>query len=101
LVATGLVNRKFMTSLGPELEGIVREEARKAETLFSTWGVEDLERIRKSWVGNGGEVYTMPSADAKRYLDDVTSVVEPILAKSPQLKEDYQALLAATKKYRK
>lgn len=101
LVATGLVNRKFMTSLGPELEGIVRDEARKAETLFSTWGVEDLERIRKSWVGNGGEGITMSGADAKRYIDDVTSVVEPLLSKSPQLKEDYQALLATAKKYRK
>ena len=30
---TALVNRNFMKSLGPELEGIVRDEARKAEIL--------------------------------------------------------------------
>ena len=101
LVATGLVNRKFMKSLGPDLEGIVRDEARKAESLFSTWGVDDVEKINKSWIAHGGEVHTMSSADSKRYIDDVTPVVESILSKSPQLKEDYEAFLATAKKYRK
>lgn len=101
LVATGLVNRKFMKSLGPELEGIVRDEARKAESLFSTWGVDDVEKIRKSWIAHGGDVQTMSSADSKRYIDDVIPVVDSILSKSPQLKEDYEAFLATAKKYRK
>ena len=101
LVASGLVNRNFMKSLGPDLERVVRDEARKAENLFSTWGVNDLERIRKVWVANGGDVLTLPAADSRKYVHDVTSVVEPILAKNPQLKEDYQAFLEAAKKYRK
>ncbi len=39
LVAPILVNRQFMKSLGPELEAIVREEARKAEVLFANWNL--------------------------------------------------------------
>jgi len=101
LVASGIVNRKFMKSLGPQLEGIVRDEARKADSIFSTWGVDDVERIRKSWIAHGGEVHTMSAADSKRYIDDVTPVVESIISKNPQLKEDYEALLATAKKYRK
>src|SRR5450755_766238 len=46
LVIGGIVNRNFMKSLGPELAAIVREEARKAETVFSTYGVTDVERTR-------------------------------------------------------
>jgi C4-dicarboxylate-binding protein DctP len=101
LMLTALVNRNFMKSLGPELEGIVRDEARKAEQLYTTWGVEDVGRIRANWEKNGGQTIQMQPAEAKRYLQDVTSVLPPILAAEPQLKEDYEALLAAANKYRK
>jgi C4-dicarboxylate-binding protein DctP len=100
LVASGLVNRSYFKSLGPELEGIVREEARKAETLFSTWGVEDLGRIRAAWEKNGGQTIVFPAAEAKRYLEETTSVLPPLLATNPQLKEDYEALLVAARKCR-
>jgi len=101
LVASGLVNRAFMKSLGPELEGIVRDEAHKAEKVFSTRGVEDLARIQADWKKNGGELITLSPAESKRYLDDVTSLLPPMMASNPQLKEDYEALLAAAGKYRK
>lgn len=100
LVISGLVNRAFMKSLGPELEGIVRDESHKAEKIFSTRGVEDLTRIRAEWEKNGGKIIILSPAEAKRYLDDASSVLPPILASNPQLKDDYEALLAAAKKYR-
>ena len=101
LVAAGLVNRNFMKSLGPELEKIVREEARKAESVFSTWGVDEVGRIQKNWEANGGEVINFSPAEADQYVKEVTAAIAPILAKNPQHKEDYEALLAAAKKYRK
>jgi C4-dicarboxylate-binding protein DctP len=100
LIASGLVNRNFMKSLGPELEGMVREEARKAESVFTGWGVEDVERSRVLWQKNGGENIVLPAAEAKRYLDETTSVLPPLLAANAQLKEDYEALLAAARKVR-
>lgn len=101
LVAAGLVNRNFMKSLGPELEAIVRQEARKAESLFSTWGVEDAERVRKAWEKNGGETITFATPEAKRYLGEVRAAVAPIVSANPQIKADFEALLAAAKKHRK
>jgi C4-dicarboxylate-binding protein DctP len=100
LIVGGVVNRNYMKSLGPELEGIVREEARKAESVFSGWAAEDVERGRVLWQKNGGENIVLPPAEAKRYLDETTSVLPPLLAASPQLKEDYEALLTAARKYR-
>jgi TRAP-type C4-dicarboxylate transport system substrate-binding protein len=99
LVASGLVNRNYMKSLG-DLEPIVRDEARKAEALFSTWGVEDLARIRAVWEQNGGQTIVLPPAEAKRYLDEVSSALPAILSANPQLKDDYEALVAAARKYR-
>src|SRR5262249_20053268 len=74
LVAPILVNRQFMKSLGPELEAIVREEARKAEVLFTDWNVADIKRAEEVWRKNGGELITLPPAEAKRYLDVVAPV---------------------------
>jgi C4-dicarboxylate-binding protein DctP len=101
LVGAGLVNRKFMQSLGPELEAIVREEARKAEPVFSSWGVDEVGRIRAAWEKNGGQTVELPAAEAKRYLEEVTSVLPPLLAANPQLKQDYDAFVAAGARQRR
>ncbi len=101
LVASGLVNRKWMQSLGPDLEAMVRDEARKNEALFSTWGVEDVSRTAATWKKNGGEVISFSPADQKTYLSEVTSAAVAVLNANPQLREDYQALQAAAKKHRR
>lgn len=99
-VVSGIVNRRFMKSLGPELEAIVREEAKKAEILFSTYGVDDVARIRKVWEQNGGEAISMSPGDAKAYINEVTSVAQGIVGGNPKMKDDYGALLSAATKYR-
>jgi len=101
LVVGGLVSRNYMKSLGPELEAIVREEARKAEGIFSTYVVEETERIRQTWEKNGGAWITFPRAEADRYMEQMNSVAQAVMAANPKMKEDYEALLAAAKKYRK
>lgn len=101
LVVGGIVNRAFMKSLGPELEATVRDEARKAEAVFTSYGVADVERTRENWVKNGGETITLSPAEAANYLKEVTSVVPAIVATNPKMKEDYETLLAVAQKYRK
>jgi TRAP-type transport system periplasmic protein len=95
-----LVNRRFMKSLGPELEAIVREESRKAEVLFSDWNIADIKRAEEVWRKNGGEIITLPPAEAKRYIDLVAPVTTQLLSANPKVNEDYEALLAAAVKYR-
>ena len=43
----------------------------------------------------------MPEAEAKRYVELVSPVAATLMANNPKSKEDYEALLAAAKKYRK
>jgi TRAP-type transport system periplasmic protein len=101
LVVGGATSRTWLKSLGPDLEAVVRDESRKAEAVFSTWGVEDLDRIAKTWQKNGGTLITMAPAEAKRYVEEVSAAVSPLLAARPQIKQDYDALVAAAKKHRK
>src|SRR6202035_4231276 len=50
-----------------QVEPIVREEGRKAEVLFTDWNVADIKRAEEVWRKNGGELITLPPAEAKRY----------------------------------
>ena len=101
LILVGGVSRSFMKQIGPELEAIVRDESRKAEQLFFTWLPEDVERAKKTWTQNGGELINLPAGDQKRFVDDVNKVTESILAGLPQVKSEYDALRAAAQKHRR
>ena len=101
LLAPALINRQFLKSLGPELEAIVREEARKAEVVYTDWNIADTKRVEEAWHKNGGELITLPPAEVNRYLDVVAPVAAQILSANPKIKEDYEALLAAAKKHRR
>ena len=95
-----MANKRWLKSLGPELEAIVRDEFRKAEPLFAEPNVVDIKRNEDLWRKNGGEIVTLPPAEAKRYVELVTPVTAQLLSANPRVKEDYEALLAASKKYR-
>ena len=94
-----VANRQWMKSLGPDLEKIVREESRKAEALFTDWNIADIKNKEEIWKKNGGEVITMSPEESKKYIDLVSPVAAALLA-SPKIKEDYDAILAAAKKYK-
>ena len=100
IVVSGLVNRKFMKSLGPELEGIVREEAAKADKGTVVWGDEAAQKAKGIWRKNGGQVIDMSAADNQKYVKVFAEVLPTVLAKSPVIKADYEALVAAAKRYR-
>jgi TRAP-type transport system periplasmic protein len=95
-----VVNRRWLKSLGPELEAIVREESRKAEEVFGEWNINDIRSKEEIWKKNGGEIITMSPDVSKRYVDAVSPVAASILSANPKVKEDYEALLAAAKRYR-
>jgi TRAP-type transport system periplasmic protein len=99
-IVSGLANRRFLKSLGAELEAIVREESIKAETKFSEWGITEHARVQEAWTKVGGESINLSAADAKTYQDGVDAVVATVTAANPKMKEDYEALVATAKKYR-
>jgi len=95
-----VTNRRWLKSLGPELEAIVREESRKAEEVFGEWNINDIQSKEEIWKKNGGQIITMSPDESKRYIDAVSPVAASILSANPKVKEDYEALLATAKRYR-
>ena len=82
-----VINRRWLKSLGPELEKIVREESRKAEELFGDWNINDIKDKEEVWKKNGGEVITMAPAESQRYVETVAPVVATIMSANPKVKE--------------
>jgi hypothetical protein len=68
--------------------------------VFSTYGVEDVEKTKQTWIKNGGEAITLPQAEAATYLKEVTSVIPAVTATNAQIKIDYDTLMAAANKLR-
>ena len=85
----------------PALQSALWEEARKADAVAATWGAADIERSRKLWEQNGGANISLAPAEQKRFIEDVTSSILPVVNANPQIKADYEALTTASKKYRK
>ena len=97
LVSPVVANKQFLKSLGPDLEKMVREEFRKHETLFVEWNLNNIKNGEEIWRKNGGEIITLPEAEAKRYLELVSPTAAQVLSVNPKIKEDYEAFLAAAK----
>jgi hypothetical protein len=62
--------------------------------------ISDIRSKEDIWKKNGGEVITMSPDESKRYIDAVSPVATSILSANPKVKEDYEALLVAAKRYR-
>jgi TRAP-type C4-dicarboxylate transport system substrate-binding protein len=100
IFVSAVVNGGFMKKIGPDLAKIVREEAEKAEGPAVKWGIADAQHARDVWAKNGGENIDMAPQDAEAYLAEVSEVGRSILSKNPKAYADYEALLAASKKYK-
>ena len=100
IVAPVLTNSRFLKSLGPDLEKLVREEAIAAENAVVPWATADNAKALGTWTSNGGQLIRMAAEEQKSYLEQALSVLPPILDRNPAFRADYEALKAAATKYR-
>ncbi len=97
----GLANSKFLKSLGPDLEKMVRAEAQAARQATNKFGLDDVTAARGLWTKAGGEVIDLSAAEAKTYTETVSSALPALTGANAQLKSDYETLLAIAKKHAK
>lgn len=100
VVGAAIVNKNWMSSLPPDLQAVIREEARKTDQAVVGWGMNDIEQARKVWEQNGGQAIHFAADEQKRFIDEVGAIQASIINANPQLKADYEAFAAAAKKYR-
>jgi TRAP-type transport system periplasmic protein len=100
-VAAAIVNKAWLAKLPAEFRTILEEEARKADAVAVGWGSEEVERSRALFARSGGINVELPEAERRRFVDEVTQVLLPAFERNAQVKEDYQAFLAAARRARR
>ena len=100
LASAVVASRSKLKALGPELEALVRAEALRAESYWYKNSPMDLARVRALWQANGGERIVFDPAEQKKFIAQATAMMPQLVAGNPKVQEDYEAFLAAAKKYR-
>lgn len=95
LIVPIMANKAFLKSLGADLEAIVRDEAFKAQQKVASFAIEDTNRTADAWKKNGGEIIVLSDGESKAYLDQVRSVLPPLLNANDAIKADFDVLSAA------
>lgn len=94
----GLVSSTFMKSVGA-LAPVLRETALKTDAALAASGAHArIDEAKEIWEKNGGEFISLSGADSKTYLDTVIPVAAKEL--TPAAKQDYEAFLRMSTKYR-
>lgn len=97
IVIVGLVNAAYMKALGP-LESVVRTAARNADASAPAWGEADVAKAQTAWTSNGGQMLTLPPADAQKFLE---LTIPAALAQLPaEGRKDYEFLRGVAARYR-
>lgn len=100
-VVTATVNKAWLAGLPAEFRTIIAEEARKADAAATAWGTDDLGKAAKSWTDNGATVLTLSAEDKRRFTEEFTAATVPLLSANAKVKEDYEAFVATSAKYRR
>lgn len=99
-VAAAIVNKAWLAKLPAEYRTIIEEEARKADASAVEWGAAEVEKSRKLYAENGGVNTDLDAAQKKRFIDEVTQAILPVLERQPALKEDYKTFMGAAERHR-
>ena len=91
----GIVSRDFMARIGPDLEGIVREQAIRANEAFAGKLDSGPQILEGAWGKAGGTLHRFEGAERDNYLSIARGEVEKIMAADAELKAVYDVIMQA------
>ena len=92
IVPVVLVSKIWFDRLPPDLQQAVRDTAAKIEPEMHKWQVARVAADHKSWVEKGGKVAKLPAPEQEDASRRITAAIQPVLAKTPAMKEFYDTL---------
>lgn len=100
LIVVAACNRNWLAKLAPDLRAIVQEEAAKAEAPTNEFGAKDIVAARAVWTRNGGQLLTLPAADAASFSQQVSGTAAAILREHAAAKEAFDKYAALALKHK-
>jgi TRAP-type C4-dicarboxylate transport system substrate-binding protein len=92
------LSKTWYESLPPDLRELVDRDAAREAAAINPQAVDILNRARKTWVNNGGELIKLPPEEQVDMLKTLSSVGENVAASKPKIEAAYQVVKAAAER---
>jgi TRAP-type transport system periplasmic protein len=94
------ISKKWYDSLPLDLQEIVDRDAAAESVSINPQAIEIVNKARKDWIGQGGELISLPPDEQSTLLKTLASVGEDVSKAKPKVSAAYQAVTEAAQRTR-
>jgi TRAP-type transport system periplasmic protein len=94
------ISQKWYDSLPKDLQDIVDRDGHSESLAINAPALKMYEEQRKAWVGNGGELISLPAEEQASMMKAFGSVGEDVSRAKPELHTAYEVVVDAAKRTR-
>ena len=89
-----MLSKKWFDKLPAELRDQILTTSKQMAGEVLPWSIDFLDRQRKVWVANGGELISLPEAEANDLMRKTRPIGDDIVKERPELKPLWDMLVA-------
>ncbi len=93
-----VMSKRWLDSLPPDLQKIVRDDAEKTSQEIVPFVKEFFGRQRKVWTDRGGELISLPAAEQSAMIEKISSIGEDLSKNKPELNKAVKAVFESAKR---
>jgi TRAP-type transport system periplasmic protein len=93
-----VMSKRWLDSLPPDLQKIVRDDAEKTSKDIVPFVKEFFSNQRKVWTDKGGELISLPAAEQAAMLEKVSSIGDDLSKSKPELNKTVKAVFESAKR---
>jgi TRAP-type C4-dicarboxylate transport system substrate-binding protein len=93
-----MLSKRWYDGLPADLQKQIMDTSKATTREVLPWSLDFLERSRAQWKASGGEMVTLPEAEAKELREKTASVGDDIVKERPEMKPVWDMLVALAKR---
>src|SRR5580698_5217222 len=95
-----VISKKWLDSLPPDLQKIVRDDAKKVSVDILPYIDQFFDQQPKVWKDSGGVLESLPAADQDAMVKKISTIGEDMSANKPDLAAAVKTVFATSAKYK-
>ncbi len=93
-----VMSKKWLDSLPPDLQKIVRDDAEQVSVDLVPFVKEFFAKQRKVWTDKGGELISFPAAEQSALIEKISSIGEDLSKSKPELNNAVKTVFESAKR---
>jgi TRAP-type C4-dicarboxylate transport system substrate-binding protein len=93
-----VMSKRWLDSLPGDLQKIVRDDAQKVSQDVVPWVKDFFANQRKVWVEKGGELISVPPAEASAMNEKLSSIADDLSKSKPELNKTVKIVFDSAKR---